>query len=142
MFKLIDIVGFRDTARSFVFIEKYRNLSDNSFHFILALRSDMYGDDDYYFNNNVSSISRIFNTLKNNGSSVITKYSTKQMILIGKNIKVIKSDAVISQLFLYEVDPFSRGDIDLNDMMATQKTLRQIFTYLSYLPEVDMNMFD
>ena len=142
MFNLIDIVGFRNTSTSRVFIEKYRNLSNNSFHFIIAFRSDILDDEEYYFNENVASISRLFNTLKNNGSSVITKYSSNQVILIGKNIKEIKSDAVISQLFLYELDPFSRGDIDLDDMMATQKTLRQIFTYLSYLPGVDMNMFD
>lgn len=142
MFNLIDIVGFRNTSTSRVFIEKYRNLSNNSFHFIIAFRSDILDDEEYYFNENVASISRLFNTLKNNGSSVITKYSTNQMMLVGKHIKDIKSDAVISELALYDTDPFAIGDIDLFDMVPTQKTLKQIFSYMSFMNGIDMKLFE
>jgi len=142
MFNLIDIVGFRNTSTSRVFIEKYRNLSNNSFHFIIAFRSDILDDEEYYFNENVASISRLFNTLKNNGSSVITKYSTNQIMLVGKHIKDIKSDAVISELALYDTDPFAIGDIDLFDMVPTQKTLKQIFSYMSFMNGIDMKLFE
>ncbi len=50
-----------------------------------------------------------------------------------------KSD---SELALYDTDPFAIGDIDLFDMVPTQKTLKQIFSYMSFMNGIDMKLFE
>jgi|688.fasta_scaffold742795_2 hypothetical protein len=140
MFELIDIVGFRVTTTTDGYIEKFYDLKTKKNVYILVFTGDFVDDDVYYFKKEIKSISRFFNLLKNNGSSVITRYSTGEMILIGKKLEDIKKDVELYELIYYNEVPFIQLD-EMGDMEDTTEPLKNIFGYMSFMG-IDLDIFD
>ena len=137
MFKLIDIVGFRATSTTCGYIEKIYDVKSKKNVFILVFTSDFTGDDLFYFKNDTVAISRFFNLLKNNGSSVITRYSTGEWILIGKKLSEITTSGKLHELVYYNEEPFIQLE-ELGEMEETSKSLKKIFAYMT----VEMGIFN
>ena len=113
MFKLLDMVGFCITSTTCGIIKKYLNIDKNSNEFILLFEHDFDEDSEYYINDNISDILRLFNILKNNGSLII-KFCPNRTVLIGKKISYIN-------------DPFEEEDLDQILIEPTNLNLKEIF---------------
>ena len=126
MFKLLDMVGFCITSTTCGIIKKYLNIDKNSNEFILLFEHDFDEDSEYYINDNISDILRLFNILKNNGSLII-KFCPNRTVLIGKKISQIKKDVPLYKLYEYINDPFEEEDLDQILIEPTNLNLKEIF---------------
>jgi len=125
MFKLIDIVGFRTTSTTSAIIEKYFNTYTHKYEFIISCDYDFQDDKQFYINDNINDISRLFNILKNNGS-LIANYRPNTTILIGKKLNDIKKDVPLYELREYDINPFDEPDLDVILLEPTNMDLKEI----------------
>ena len=126
MLQLLDIVGFRSSSTTYCIIEKYFNRDSKKNEFLMVFTNDFHGDTQFYLNNDISHISRFFNTLKNNGSMIF--YPPRGFpIVLGKKFRLIKNDTPLFELFQYESDPFTEPELDQMLIESTDLSLADIF---------------
>jgi len=118
MFKLVDIAGFRTSSTTHCAIRKFKNISTDTYEFVLRFTNDFSRSDEFYISDDISYF---FNTLKGNGSDIIEENNS--YVLKGAKLYY---DGWLYNLDSFEENPLNMPEIDSIWLEMSNLTFRQI----------------